>query len=276
MAPCLSQSKNQSPNEAPLDLIILSATCLPLLFTWLPLFQLHWPSCYTSNILAYSCLRAFTLAVSYSWNILFFLISSWLVPLPSLKCHLSVRPSLDHYILNYLFSFPSVLVFLSFFFFFFLELHLSVYLYIDIHLPLLFSVSFCVYVCVLSHVQLCPILWTIAHQTPLSMWFSRQEYLNGLPCFPPGALLHPGIKPVVSLKSPTLAGRFFGSRFPLISTGKPLCLSTNMKFPQKQLFLFSLTITSPVLTHCLQYKISSKNICWINAWWPHISIRQTR
>ena len=33
-----------------------------------------------------------------------------------------------------------------------------------------------------------------AHQTPLSMGFSRQEYWSGLPFPSPGALLNPGIK----------------------------------------------------------------------------------
>ena len=40
------------------------------------------------------------------------------------------------------------------------------------------------------------------------MEFSRQEYLNGLPCLSSGDLAHPGIEPV-SLKSPALAGQFF-------------------------------------------------------------------
>ena len=42
--------------------------------------------------------------------------------------------------------------------------------------------------CVLSHfshVQLLVTLWTEAHQVPLSMGFSRQEYWSGLPCPPP-------------------------------------------------------------------------------------------
>ena len=37
--------------------------------------------------------------------------------------------------------------------------------------------------------------WTVAHQAPLSMDFSRQEYWNGLPFPSPGDLLDPGIKP---------------------------------------------------------------------------------
>ena len=37
--------------------------------------------------------------------------------------------------------------------------------------------------------------WTVAHQAPLSMGFSRQEYWSGLPCPSPGDLPGPGIKP---------------------------------------------------------------------------------
>ena len=32
-----------------------------------------------------------------------------------------------------------------------------------------------------SHVQLFATSWTVAHQAPLSMGFSRQEYWSGLP-----------------------------------------------------------------------------------------------
>ena len=47
-----------------------------------------------------------------------------------------------------------------------------------------------------SHVQPFATLWTIAHQAPLSMGFSRQEYWSGLPCPPPGDLPDPRIKPM--------------------------------------------------------------------------------
>ena len=59
-----------------------------------------------------------------------------------------------------------------------------------------------------SHVLLFVTSWTVAHQAPLSVGFSRQEYWNGLPCPPPGYLPDPGIEPV-SLTSPALAGGFF-------------------------------------------------------------------
>ena len=48
-------------------------------------------------------------------------------------------------------------------------------------------------------------LCTVAHQVPLSMGFSRQEYWSGLPCPPTGVLPDPGIEPT-SLISPALAG----------------------------------------------------------------------
>jgi len=51
-------------------------------------------------------------------------------------------------------------------------------------------------------------LWTIAHQIPLSMGFSRQEYWSRLLCPSPGDLSDPGMEST-SLMSPTLAGRFF-------------------------------------------------------------------
>ena len=61
-----------------------------------------------------------------------------------------------------------------------------------------------------SHVRLFATLWTVAHQVPLSMGFSRQEYLSGDPLGipPPGDLPDSGIK-TASLRSPALAGEFF-------------------------------------------------------------------
>ena len=37
--------------------------------------------------------------------------------------------------------------------------------------------------------------WTVVHQAPLSIGFSRQEYWSGLPCPSPEDLPSPGIKP---------------------------------------------------------------------------------
>ena len=64
-----------------------------------------------------------------------------------------------------------------------------------------------------SHVQLFATPWTIAHQTPLSMEFSRQEYWGGLPCPSPVDLPNPGIKPG-SFMSSALMGGFFTTSTP--------------------------------------------------------------
>ena len=73
--------------------------------------------------------------------------------------------------------------------------------------------------CVFSHVRFFETPRTIAHQAPLSMRFSRQEYWSELLFPTPGDLPDPGIKPG-SVRSPALAGRFF---LPLAPPGKPLC-----------------------------------------------------
>ena len=49
--------------------------------------------------------------------------------------------------------------------------------------------------------------WTIAHKSPLSMEFFRQECRKGLPFPTPGHLPDPGIEPT-SLESPAWVGRF--------------------------------------------------------------------
>ena len=47
----------------------------------------------------------------------------------------------------------------------------------------------------LSHVRLFATPWTVAHQAPLSMGFSRQEYWSVLPFPSPGDLPDPRIEP---------------------------------------------------------------------------------
>ena len=61
---------------------------------------------------------------------------------------------------------------------------------------------------VLSHAQISEIPQSVAHQTPLSIEFFRQEYWSGLPFPSPGDLPDPGIKPLSST-SPVLTGEFF-------------------------------------------------------------------
>ena len=62
---------------------------------------------------------------------------------------------------------------------------------------------------------------TVAHQAPLSMGFSRQEYCTGLLFPPPGDLPNPGMEPM----SPALAGGLFTAEPPR----KPLILVSDLR-----------------------------------------------
>ena len=64
-----------------------------------------------------------------------------------------------------------------------------------------------------SPVQLLVTPRTIAHESPLFMGFSRQEYWSGLPVPPPGDLPDLGIEPA-SPASRALADRFFTTEPP--------------------------------------------------------------
>ena len=66
----------------------------------------------------------------------------------------------------------------------------------------------------LSRIQLFSTPWTVAHEAPPCMEFSRQEYWSGLPFLSPGDLPDPGIEP----RSPTLQADALPSEPP----GKPL------------------------------------------------------
>ena len=60
----------------------------------------------------------------------------------------------------------------------------------------------------LTRVRLFATPWTVAHQAPLSMGFSRQEYWDGLPFLPPGDLPDPGNQTHISYVS-CIVGGFF-------------------------------------------------------------------
>ena len=72
--------------------------------------------------------------------------------------------------------------------------------------------------CVRGHFSPVVTLWTVTHQVPLFMGFSRQEYWSGLPCPPAGDLPDPGIEP----KSPALEADSLRSEPP----GKPKTVYT--------------------------------------------------
>ena len=92
--------------------------------------------------------------------------------------------------------------------------------------------------------------WTVAHQCPRSMGFSRQEGCSGLPVFSPGDLHNPGIEP----RSPSLQV----DSLPAKSQGKPKNLDVGSLSLLQGIFLTQ--GSNPGLPHCRQilYQMSHK------------------
>ena len=90
--------------------------------------------------------------------------------------------------------------------------------------------------------------WTVAHEDPLSMEFSRQEYWGGMPFPPPRDLPNPGIEPMF----PALEGGFFTSEPPWKPSGlfSRSCFNVNFLNPYCLLIcviaFFSLSFCLPV------------------------------
>ena len=73
----------------------------------------------------------------------------------------------------------------------------------------------------LSRVRLFATPWTVAHQAPPSMEFSRQQYWSGLPFPSPGDLPNPGIEPrSPSLQADALTSESPGKRRLVVATGE--------------------------------------------------------
>ena len=101
-----------------------------------------------------------------------------------------------------------------------------------------------VHVFMLSCVRLFVTPWTVAHQAPLSMGFSKQEYWSGLPCPSPRNLPDPGIK-ATSPVSPALQADFL--------PGKPMHSFSFQFLPQtyfKSYKTFLLTLFEGKETCC--------------------------
>ena len=116
----------------------------------------------------------------------------------------------------------------------------------------------CVCVCVCTRARMCACALhaqsyltlccpcAIAHQAPLSMEFSRQEYWIWLPFPSPGDLSHPGIE-LASLVSPALAA----DSSPLAPLGKPLNMYTSYLFSPYPL---PKQFRQPISFHCVLLK----------------------
>ena len=87
----------------------------------------------------------------------------------------------------------------------------------------------------LSSVQLFAAPWTVTHQAPLSMGFSKQRYWSGLPFLSPGDLPDPEIKHA----SPALARGFFLLFFTTEPPGKALsCYGALLQFSSPSCFFW--------------------------------------
>ena len=96
--------------------------------------------------------------------------------------------------------------------------------------------SMCRHVCqITSVVSNFTTLWTVTHQAPLSMGFSRQEYWSGLSCPPPGDLPSAAIKATSSasfaLEEDSLLLSHWGSPYP---HNNPVLLIIHILLVKKQ------------------------------------------
>ena len=116
-------------------------------------------------------------------------------------------------------------------------------------------VCVCVCECTLSCVWLFVIPGTVAHQAPVSMRFSRQEYWSGLP-FPSPRNEH------TSLASPALGGRFFTTS----TTWEALRVPWE---PLKQTHTLGCRLWgSQSWTRLTWFSSSSSIRCWRRQWQP--------
>ena len=83
----------------------------------------------------------------------------------------------------------------------------------------------------LSCIQLFLTPWTVAHQAPPPMGFSRQEYCSGLPFPSPGDLPDAGMEPrSPALHADTLLSESPGKPLLFVSGTKLTLLSTNIHY----------------------------------------------
>ena len=130
-----------------------------------------------------------------------------------------------------------------------IEKWLSWSLFIFLVLKIIFYVSVGVCTCVctqsLSHVGLFATPWTVAHQAPLSVGFSSQEYWSGLPFLSPGICLiqgsNPHLLPLLYWQVDSLPLSYLGS--PCVSIANPnffkLVLTSYIFFQHFPLLFFT-------------------------------------
>ena len=106
-----------------------------------------------------------------------------------------------------------------------------------------------------SCVWLFTMLWTVAHQFPLSMGFYKQEYWSGLPCALLGDLPHPGFETM----------QWQAGSLPLTSPVKP---TERQREEANSLFLFWSCNSHLILPSDVKTPVSRATGLWHLHQWP--------
>ena len=106
-----------------------------------------------------------------------------------------------------------------------------------------------------SRVWLCATLWTVAHQAPLSTWFSRQEYCGGLPFPSPVTCIH-----VYNFSVFLMTWPFYHDEISLFISGNIPCpevyFDINIAIPSSLCLLLAYCIISILFSSlCLYWNI---------------------
>ena len=126
---------------------------------------------------------------------------------------------------------------------------------------------------VFSVVCLFAILWTIAHQAPMSMGFSRQEYWSGLLCPLPGNLPDPGIEPG-SPTSPAPSDRFFTTSATWLSTQVQLVICGPREHEDKYAWLQSSPFMLKASLHTRMVAMTVMTVLMLDSLWAKHCSRQ--
>ena len=100
-------------------------------------------------------------------------------------------------------------------------------------------------------------LWTVAHQAPLSMGFSRLEYWSRLPCAP-GDLPNPGIEPVAPALQVDSLQLSHGER---LQSHLYICLVSKLTEDRKQVMFLCLSSITHSKVCCINIVESSESVC---------------
>ena len=100
-------------------------------------------------------------------------------------------------------------------------------------------------------------VWTIAHQAPLSMGFSRLEYWSRLPCLP-GDLPDPEIEPVAPALQADCLQLSHGES---LHSHLYICLISKLTEDRKQVMFLCLSSITRSKVFCINIVENSESVC---------------